>query len=118
LALREEADIVPLQVIQRRAGKFPTRTPFQETLDIKRQRSVIAQQEMTKCLPSGCQVSNSEKRLYLHRFFCFKAYLKVKFSCFHFSKCLFNKRRIKMRQSTKYIFVPLTPFYLFCLLLM
>ena len=58
---------------------------------MKRQRSVIAQQDMTKCLPSGCQVSNSEKRLYLHKFFFFKAYLKVKFSCIHFSKCFSTK---------------------------
>ena len=88
-------------MILRRAGKFPTLTPFQETLDMKRQRSVIAQQDMTKCLPSGCQVSNYVKRLHLHQFFCFKAYLKVKFSFSHFSKWLFNKRRIKLRQRHK-----------------
>jgi hypothetical protein len=90
-ALREEADIVPLQVTHREAGKFPTRTPFQETLDMKRQRRVIAQQDMTKCLPSGCQLSNSEKRLHLRQFFCLKAYLKVNFLAFIFSSASSTK---------------------------
>jgi hypothetical protein len=67
---------------------------------MKRQGRVIAQQDMTKCLPSGCQVGNSEKCLYSHQIL-FQGLFESKIFLHSFFQVPVQQRKKKLRQMHK-----------------